>query len=207
MAIKDMTGRRFGMLVVLGLSHIHNKTSYWLCKCDCGNIKAVSRSSLTSGDTISCGCYHKAHAKEYGFKHGLSRNKLYSVWSGIKQRCCNKKAGNYYRYGGRGIMICDEWKNDFQCFYEWAINNGYKDGLTIDRIDNNGDYTPNNCRWATLIEQQNNTRRNHFITYNGITKYLTRWAKLFGVCTETLRYRVNNNNYIDLEKYFGLKQE
>lgn len=100
-------------------------------------------------------------------------------------------------YGGRGITICDEWRNDFYSFYSWSIENGYKDGLTIDRVDNNKGYCPENCRWADLETQANNTRRNHYITYNNETKTLTQWAKLLNVNVETLRYRVNHGNMKD----------
>lgn len=199
---RDLTGQKFGRLTVLRQapdkikpSGAHSKM--WECKCDCGNIKIISRSSLVSGDTVSCGCYHKEHAHDYGKKHGLTNTKLYTKWSGIVQRCTNPNAIHYDMYGGRGITICDEWRNDFYSFYSWSIENGYKDGLTIDRIDNNKGYYPENCRWTDLETQANNTRRNHYITYNNETKTLTQWARLLNVNVETLRYRVNHGNMKD----------
>lgn len=199
---RDLTGQKFGRLTVLRQapdkikpSGAHSKM--WECKCDCGNIKIISRSSLVSGDTVSCGCYHKEHAHDYGKKHGLTNTKLYTKWSGIVQRCTNPNAIHYDMYGGRGITICDEWRNDFYSFYSWSIENGYKDGLTIDRIDNNKGYYPENCRWTDLKTQANNTRRNHYITYNNETKTLTQWARLLNVNVETLRYRVNHGNMKD----------
>ena len=199
---RDLTGQKFGRLTVLRQapdkikpSGAHSKM--WECKCDCGNIKIISRSSLVSGDTVSCGCYHKEHAHDYGKKHGLTNTKLYTKWSGIVQRCTNPNAIHYDMYGGRGITICDEWRNDFYSFYSWSIENGYKDGLTIDRIDNNKGYYPENCRWTDLETQANNTRRNHYITYNNETKTLTQWARLLNVNVETLRDRVNHGNMKD----------
>ncbi len=199
---RDLTGQKFGRLTFLRQapdkikpSGAHSKM--WECKCDCGNIKIISRSSLVSGDTVSCGCYHKEHAHDYGKKHGLTNTKLYTKWSGIVQRCTNPNAIHYDMYGGRGITICDEWRNDFYSFYSWSIENGYKDGLTIDRIDNNKGYYPENCRWTDLETQANNTRRNHYITYNNETKTLTQWARLLNVNVETLRYRVNHGNMKD----------
>lgn len=199
---RDLTGQKFGRLTVLRQapdkikpSGAHSKM--WECKCDCGNIKIISRSSLVSGDTVSCGCYHKEHTHDYGKKHGLTNTKLYTKWSGIVQRCTNPNAIHYDMYGGHGITICDEWRNDFYSFYSWSIENGYKDGLTIDRIDNNKGYYPENCRWTDLETQANNTRRNHYITYNNETKTLTQWARLLNVNVETLRYRVNHGNMKD----------
>ena len=199
---KDLTGQRFGRLTVLGRAPDRIKPSgkhskMWKCKCDCGNIKIISRSSLVSGDTISCGCYHKEHIHEYGKTHGLSKDRLYKKWSGIIQRCTNPNNEHYYMYGGRGITICEEWRKDFYSFYSWAIANGYEEGLTIDRIDNNNGYYPENCRWANLETQANNTRRNHYITHNNETKTLTQWARLAEVNVETLRYRVNHGNMND----------
>ena len=199
---RDLTGQKFGRLTVLRQapdkikpSGAHSKM--WECKCDCGNIKIISRSSLVSGDTVSCGCYHKEHTHNKKKKHGLTNTKLYTKWSGIVQRCTNPNAIHYDMYGGRGITICDEWRNDFYSFYSWSIENGYKDGLTIDRIDNNKGYYPENCRWTELETQANNTRRNHYITYNNETKTLTQWARLLNVNVETLRYRVNHGNMKD----------
>ena len=199
---RDLTGQKFGRLTVLRQAPDRIKPSgahskMWECQCDCGNIKIISRSSLVSGDTISCGCYHKEHVHDFGKKHGLTHTKLYTKWNGMVQRCTNPNAIHYNMYGGRGITICDEWRNDFYSFYSWSIENGYTDKLTIDRIDNNKGYCPENCRWTDLKTQANNTRRNHYITYNNETKTLTQWAKLLNVNVETLRYRVNHGNMKD----------
>lgn len=123
-------------------------------------------------------------------KHGKKNTKLYPVWCAMKERCYNTNNKKYSRYGGRGIVVCDEWKDDFQSFYDWSIANGYREGLTIDRIDNNGNYEPANCRWLTRAEQNRNYSRNHLITYQGETKCLTDWADEFGINRGTVLYRL-----------------
>ena len=200
----SIIGKRFGRLVVVDLDHIGSSNgTWWLCKCDCGNEKIVYRGGLTSGDITSCGCYRREHQHEYGRKHGLTNDPLYVVWSGMIQRCTNKRADNYERYGGRGICVCDEWRYDFQSFYDWAIDAGYEKGLTLDRIDNLYGYYPDNCRWVGHREQQSNTRRNRLFTYNGETHCVAEWSRILGVNHETLRYRIIHNNLKDFERYYG----
>lgn len=161
----DLKNKRFGRLTVVDyLGNNKYGKALWLCKCDCGNTKIIVGSSLTNNMTYSCGCYNREEARKRRTKHNLSYNKLYKVWSGMKTRCYNKNFIYYCNYGGRGITICDEWKNDFLNFYNWSISNGYKDGLTIDRINNDGNYEPNNCKWSTRAEQNRNMRkRKNFI--------------------------------------------
>ena len=157
--INNLTGKRFGRLKVIKYYGSNkNGRALWLCQCDCGNTKVVLGNSLLSKLTFSCGCYNKEYSKELHSKHNMSSSKLYKVWGGMKTRCYNKNFIYYCNYGGRGIKVCDEWKNDFSKFYKWAINNGYKEGLTIDRINNDGNYEPNNCRWVTRAEQNRNKR-------------------------------------------------
>jgi DNA-binding XRE family transcriptional regulator len=129
-----------------------------------------------------------------------------NIFRGMKQRCYNEKAESYKHYGGRGIKICDEWLENPELFYEWAIENGYNDGLTIDRIDNDGNYEPSNCRWATMKEQANNTRRNVVITYNGISHKITDWSKITGIDEKTLRQRYNSG-YTEKEIFLGKYKE
>lgn len=126
------------------------------------------------------------------FKHGLRKHRLFSVWNGMKQRCFNSNWYAYKDYGGRGISVTDEWKDDFLCFYHWAMNNGYRQGLTLDRIDNSKGYSPDNCRWVTIKEQSNNRRSNRNITYKGQTKTLAQWSEELGMNFFTLRDRLNN---------------
>ena len=124
-------------------------------------------------------------------KHGMCGTRLYRIWGNIKGRCYCKSRREYKNYGGRGIKICDEWISNFQAFYDWAISNGYKDDLTIDRINVNGNYEPNNCRWITNKEQQCNRQYNRIISYNGKSKPLSKWAEEFDMCYKTLQKRVN----------------
>ena len=150
MKLVDLTGQRFGRLVVLRRAENIGRQTAWLCKCDCGNEKTVPMWNLRSGQTISCGCYadevRVANGKA-GQTHGLSYSRLYTIWIGMKQRCYYPKHKHFKRYGERGIKVCDEWKDSFETFHDWAMANGYADNLTIDRENVNGDYCPANCRW------------------------------------------------------------
>ena len=173
----NLTGCKFGLLTVIKRTDNdrHGKAR-WLCKCSCGGETIAISSDLKRGHTKSCGCVHLEKISHGNPKHNLANTKLYKVWAVMKDRCLNSKNKSYNNYGGRGITVCEEWRNDFKVFYGWAMNNGYSDGLSIDRIDNNGNYEPNNCRWATKRQQQLNTRRNKLITYNGKTQTLTEWS-------------------------------
>ena len=197
---KDLTGRRFGRLIVLSIT---DKRAFhravWVCQCDCGNIVEVSAGRLLSSHTKSCGCLQKARATESHIKHGKSETRLYSIWAGMIKRCTNEEAKNYMDYGGRGITVCDEWRNSFEVFYEWAMANGYSDQLTIDREDNNKGYSPENCRWITHKEQNNNRRSNRNLTYNGETHNMKEWASIVGINYRTLQNRINQYGW-DVEK-------
>lgn len=187
--IVDLTGRVFGRLTVIEREYSSNGRIKWICKCECGIYTSVVASSLQEGNTRSCGCLSREVAAERCETHGLSHTRRYRILRGMVQRCYNPKGSSYENYGGRGITVCDEWREDFIVFYEWAEDNGYSPALSIDRIDVNGNYEPSNCRWASPKEQNRNTRRNVFIEALGEIKTLGEWEEITGVRGGTIRKR------------------
>ena len=188
--VLDLTGQRYGRLKVIKYVGVKRTHKAYLCKCDCGTEKIITSSDLRSGRVKSCGCYKQELITDENEIHGLRKHRLYSIWANMKSRCYNPNATHYKRYGGRGIQICDQWRNDFKAFYDWAMNNGYKDGLTIDRINVNGDYEPSNCRWATDNEQARNTSTNKIFTINNESKSLIEWCEIYNINYRTVQDRL-----------------
>lgn len=186
----DLLGTRFGRLVVvkdLGSNEIGH--ALWLCKCDCGNEYQATTNHLHFGNINSCGCLKLEGNNK---KHGQSESRIYQTYRGMKDRCFNKNSVRYETHGARGISICDEWlgKDGFENFYKWAMENGYREDLTIDRIDNDGNYEPSNCRWADNITQCNNKTTNVLVTYDGETHTVAEWARIVGIKYGTLYARL-----------------
>lgn len=180
----DHTGKRFGKLVVLKRmpQQKYEKAKY-LCQCDCGNQIVVNSSNLSTGHAKSCGCIVK--------KHGLShKERLYNIWVGMKQRCRDINSPDYYRYGGRGICVCKEWDNDYLSFRKWALQNGYDDTLSIDRVDSNGNYEPGNCRWETFVIQNNNKSGNRIVNYGGEELTLAEFARKCNIPYRIVNQRI-----------------
>ena len=188
----NLVGKRFGRLVVLRFSGINkNGNSTWVCRCDCGTEKVVSGAHLQSGASTSCGCIRREQLQT----HGGSKTRLYGIWNAMKARCYNPHNNRYAIYGGRGITICDEWRDDFEAFSQWAYTHGYRDDLTIDRIDNDQGYFPENCQWSTAKTQANNKSNNNVLTYMGETHTVAEWAEKYGLDYHTLLNRLRTSKW------------
>lgn len=166
-----------------------NKHGHWYnsYECFCGTSFIAMPYQVKKYKNRSCGCLRGAHISSFNTTHGLSKHRLHGIWSGMIKRCSNPKCERYPRYGGKGITVCKEWLEDFKVFYDWAMSNGYAEPLTIERRDNDGNYEPSNCKWATVLEQQNNTSKNVFIIWMDIRYTMSQWAKLLGIPITTFR--------------------
>lgn len=190
---RDLSGKQFGRLTVVehcGSSPDHQ--ALWKCRCACGNYTTVRGHSLTKGTTQSCGCLKDEKSRDRLLKHGYSRTRLYRIWDAMRARCYNPSHKAYKNYGGRGVTVCDEWRDNFPAFKDWAFYAGYDDGLTIDRIDVNGNYEPNNCRWITNAEQQANRSDSIVIEYSGEKKIVSQWAREYGISANVLGNRLRS---------------
>lgn len=196
-AFKDLTGQTFSRLTVISRApNLRPGATRWNCVCTCGNTLIVEGSLLKNGKTQSCGCLHREAAAKTGAAsatHGEGgKTRLYRIWSNMKTRCENKHNKNYARWGSRGVYVCDEWRSSYTAFRDWAKVNGYSDGYSLDRIDNNGAYSTENCRWVSAKAQARNTRKNKFIEYKGYKKCIAEWAEYFGVPYMTLYNRLKS---------------
>ena len=195
-AFIDLLGQRFGRLTVIErMPNGIRKQAVWKCVCDCGKEVVVESGHLRSGHTNSCGCYGRQRSAEYHLTHGMSGTRIHSVYNTMKGRCYNPKDQKYDRYGARGITICDEWLNNPKSFYDWALSNGYQDGLSIDRIDNDGNYCPENCRWVDRKTQANNKSNNRYYEYNGMKKTISEWAEYLGLPYSAIKARFQRGSF------------
>lgn len=195
---KNLSGTRFGRWTVLSEAEpdMHNgrRLRRWLCKCDCGTVRSVKEQSLKSGVSQSCGCYHSDIMHDVGrcnITHGMTDTRLYRIYKHMLNRCYNKNDIRFDKYGARGISVCKEWQT-FEAFAEWALENGYHDDLTIDRIDVNGDYTPDNCKWSTNYEQAINKTSTHYVEFRGEKKSIAEWARELNMPYKRLHKRIQN---------------
>lgn len=193
MRTEDITGLKFNRLLVLKrVENNKNGQAMYLCKCDCGKTIITRGNAVQGGHSKSCGCLQKERVSKTFYKHGDSFERLYQIWADMNSRCVNNHYKYWHRYGGRGIKVCDEWKDEYLPFKEWAISNGYKENLTLDRVNNNGNYEPSNCKWVTRKEQANNRYTNRFIEFNGEIKDMKQWSEAIGMGTKTLEYRLDH---------------
>lgn len=192
---------RFGKLVVVDEAPpTRTGKSQYLCKCDCGNSKTISMESLLRGKTKSCGCLRREVTSGQHKTHGQRQTRLYATWQNMKNRCLNPRVKNYPDYGGRGITVCCGWMT-FEPFHAWAMDNGYREGLTIERKDINKGYSPENCEWITAEKQGLNKRTTRFITYKGEVKPLAEWSKILGIKAIVIQMRLDRLKW-SIEKAF-----
>jgi len=198
----NIIGQKFNRLTAIKSHHkTNNNNYYWLFRCDCGKEKVINKSLVIRGYIRSCGCLHKEKMKIIGKNnkiHGMDKyNKFYSKWTGIKSRCLNKNRKKYKDYGGRGIKVCNRWMNflnfkeDMYESYKKHVKEFGEKNTTIDRINNNGNYCKENCKWSTLFEQANNKRNNNFLTYNNKTMTIAQWERKLNFYYGTLNNRIN----------------
>ena len=191
----DITGNKYGMLTVTRrVENAPKGVARWECKCECGNTVIVRGGNLKNGAVKSCGCLIDIKNKKRS-THNMAGTRLYQIWQNIKSRCYNEKNQMYKAYGARGIKMCDEWYSSFDTFAKWSLSNGYQDDLTIERIDNDKGYTPENCTWISIEEQANNRRSNIKITHNGETHNLCQWCKIYGKDYRLVYNRIHKNGW------------
>lgn len=204
----DLSGQKFNKLTAIKQVGVKANSVLYLCKCECGGERIVKSWVLKCGRVKDCGCVSQKNRNEIisekNKTHGDSKTRLYSCWIGIKSRCYRQKDKYYKDYGGRGIKVCNEWIHNYEQFRDWALKNGYKDNLTIDRIDVNDDYKPSNCRWITMTEQTYNKRNTRKIYLNGIGKTASEWSKIFPLTSPGIYGFAKNNNW-QLAPYLKIK--
>lgn len=182
----DLTGCKFGKLSVIERADNRRNRVHWLCECDCGKRVIVQSSQLRTGHTRSCGCLLDG---SFNIAHGMTHTRLYRMWATMKQRCCDPNSSGYYKYGAKGVTVCEDWKF-FEPFMKWALSNGYTDKLSIDRIDNSKGYCPENCRFVTMRDQQNNRTNNVYIEIDGTVHTLAEWCRIYDLKYSIVQHRI-----------------
>lgn len=185
-------GAKFNDLTIIEEVPKRNGIRHFLCLCSCGKESIVSLHNLKNGGTKSCGCLQVKHTIKINSSHMCTKERLYKTWLNMKRRCNNSRCHEYANYGGRGISICNEWNFDFINFKSWAVNNGYDDDLTIERVDVNGNYCPENCKWIPMPDQLKNKRTTMYLTLNGVKKHASEWSRNFNLSKGVISYRKNN---------------
>lgn len=199
----NLKNQTFNKLTVIDFAYIKNNHSCWLCKCECGNEKIIRGHNIHKGEIKSCGCIKSELMRKKMTKHNMATTRFYGIWHQMKSRCNNKNVKEYKYYGGRGITVCKQWKifinfrDDMYKNYKEHLKQYGKVNTTIERINNNGNYEPNNCKWATRKEQTNNRRTNHLLIYKGQTLTVSQWARKLNIQITTLFSRIQNNRNID----------
>jgi len=188
----DITGQRFGKLLVSNFVERKNCHSWFKCDCDCGGMTVTTSNNLRRGHTVSCGCVSIAKFIERSRTHSMISHPTYRSWLDMRNRCYYVNHNRYEYYGGKGITVYDIWRDDFIEFYRWAIANGWKKGLTLDRKDNSKNYCPENCKWSTVKEQNRNRTSNVKITLDGVTKILIEWSEAGGINPQVIKKRIKN---------------
>lgn len=192
--VKSLIGVRSGKLIVVAYSHKKGEDHFWVCSCDCGNTSVVRRSHLSNGHTKSCGCSSsRATMGARSLKHGATRTPEYNVWARMKQRCFDPNYKEFHLYGGRGITVCERWKDSSSNFLEDMGK--VPKGMEIDRTDNNGNYSPDNCRWVTAKVNCRNRRTTRFLTHNGETMSVMDWSDRVGISGNIIRQRLDRQGW------------
>lgn len=192
----QMIGQKFNRVTVIAEAGVDSsRRKKYLCQCDCGNTLTLLGTTLRKGGGQGCEhCIKAANATKHGANAGGKRDRLYNIWLAMKDRCNNPNNTKYQHYGGRGIIVCKEWQDNYEPFRDWALTHGYEDTLTIDRRNNNGNYTPDNCWWATRSDQMNNSRSCRYITIADVTMSLTKWCRHYGISVHSVRQRIDKGH-------------
>lgn len=198
MKFKDLTGTKSNMLTVIEYAGKRKGKSYWKCRCDCGNYVEIPSDYVTTGRNKSCGCIKSVKGRKTNdIVHGLSKTRIHKIWCGMIARCFSQNQKIYKHYGAKGITVCDEWigTEGFVRFYEWSMENGYSEKLSIDRIDVRGNYEPSNCRWVDMVVQNNNKTNNRFIEYNGEVHTMSEWSRIKNIPYNSLKSKLRRRTF------------